>query len=140
VYKNIGLLGIAAQWAQTVLEKNPPANLVRVYNSPEARQAWLPICNKIVYAVGYDRNDVPLVNGAAQVTYDPTSGVIAPGLFGIGIAFPEVITDAQGAVIDFRIGLNSFMEYAQRVIPQWLQRCDRSYLGKFEALFSINLL
>jgi len=140
LYKNIGLLGIAAQWAQTVLEKSPPGNLVRVYNSFEARQAWLPICNKIVYAVGYDRNDLPLVNGVAQVSYDPTSGVIAPGLFGIGIAFPEVITDAQGVAIDFRIGLNSFMDYAQRVIPHWLQRCDRSYLGKFEALFSINVL
>lgn len=134
-----GLKGIAAQWAQEILEKSPPANLVRLYNCKEARDAWLCTCNKIVYAVGFERNDLPLINGTAnEIAYDDDSGVIAPRLFGIGIAFPERYTDPLGNV-EHRVGLNSFMEYAQRVVPQWLMK-ERSRFSSFEQLFMIDLM
>lgn len=134
-----GLKGIAAEWAREVLEKNPPANLIRIYNTPESLQAWLPVCNKIIYAIGYDRNELPTINGSSDITYDDRSGTIAPRLFGIGIAFPELHTDPLGNQ-EHRVGLNSFMDYAQRVIPQWMTKEVRSRLASFEQLFCIDLL
>ena len=134
-----GLKGIAAQWAKEVLEKNPPANLMRVYNSKEARDAWLGVCNKIIYAVGFERNDLPIINGdASEVSYDDCSGTIAPRLFGIGIAFPEKYTDPLGNV-EHRVGLNSFMEYAQRIVPEWLAK-ERNRFDSFEQLFTIDVM
>ncbi len=134
-----GLKGITAEWAREVLEKNPPANLIRIYNSKEAREAWLPICNKKICAVGYERNDLPLIDDK-PISYDDKTGIIAPGLFGIGLAFPEQYTDPLGNV-EHRVGLNSFMDYAQRVVPQWLHSAEtRSRFASFEQLFTIELL
>lgn len=139
-----GLKGSAAQWAHDVLEKQWPPNLVRIFNSECSRKAWLPVCNKIVYAIGYDRNQLPCINGSTEIAYDSATGKIGSRLFGIGIAFPEIHTYPNGATTP-RIGLNSFMEYAQRVIPQWLiakKRGDvsRARFRAFEELFSIELL
>lgn len=133
------LKGMAAEWAQEVLEKNPPANIIRVYNNQQARDAWMDACNKIVYAIGYERNEAPAINGNnAELSYDSHSGVIAPRLFGIGIAFPEQYTTDAG-VTEHKIGLNSFMNYAQRVIPEWLVK-ERSRFFSFDQLFTINMM
>ncbi len=135
-----GLKGVAARWALEILEKNPPANLIRIHNKPEALDAWLPICNKIVYAVGYERNDLPAINGVEKPysNYDSSSGIIAPRLFGIGIAFPERIPDFEGTE-QYGIGLNNFIEYAQRVLPAWMKK-KYIQLMKFADLFSITSL
>lgn len=103
-----GLKGITAEWAKEVLEKNPPANLIRMYNSQEVRDAWLPICNKIICAIGYERNELPFVDNK-PISYDDKTGIIAPRLFGIGIAFPEQYTDPLGNE-EHRVGLNNFMD------------------------------
>jgi len=135
---SLGLKGIAAEWARTVLEKQPPANLIRLLNTPEARAAWLPICTKIIYAAGYERNELPSINNESiAISYDETSGVIAPRLFGIGIAFPELHTDTLGNS-EYRIGLNSFMEYARRVVPHWI--AYKKDFAKFVDLFDIMVL
>ena len=139
LYNESGLGGIAAQWAQNVLEKSPPANLVRIYNCAESLDAWLPICNKIIYAVGFERNTLPVIPENAKLEYDSTTGIIAPRLFGIGIAFPETYTDPLGNV-EYRIGLSQFMEYAQRVIPQWMKKDYQGTFERFNQLFTIDLL
>lgn len=138
LYSHSGLKGVAAEWAKNVLEKNPPCNLVRVFNSERARTAWLPICTKIIYAAGYERNPIP---GCTQdMPYDTHTGVIAPGLFGIGIAFPEVIIDQAGNE-EHKIGLNSFMQHALEMLPEWMRTKDALYRFKaFEELFSVYLL
>lgn len=135
-----GLKGIAAQWAREVLEKNQPPNLMRIMNCEAARTAWLPICNKIIYAAGFERNDLPPINGSSQpVSYDSKTGVIGTHLFGIGIAFPELQTDPLGNS-EYRIGLNSFINYAQRVIPEWMNKDLLNRFRSFEDLFIIDLL
>ncbi|MDR3550858.1 MAG: hypothetical protein P4L31_05550 [Candidatus Babeliales bacterium] len=85
-----GLKGDLAGWAKTVLEVNPPKNLLRLESSSESMQSWLPQCTKIIYAIGFERNDLPPINGDVQVyeKYDHATGVIGPRLFGVGIAFP----------------------------------------------------
>ena len=136
-----GLKGITARWAQEVLEKNPPAHLIRIFNCPESLEAWLSVCNKIIYAVGFERNQLPLIHGDSTIYngYDNSSGIIAPGLFGIGIAFPEKITIANGTQQP-GIGLNDFIEYAQRVLPVWITRACTKKLLLFKNLFTITSL
>ena len=149
-----GLKGATAQWAREVLEgPNPPKNIIRVYNDEAARTEYLPECDKIIYSVGYVPNATPLTAEYQQLAYDDTTGIIAPRLFGIGIAFPEYCCDPLGNE-DHRVGLKSFMDYAQRIIPQWVnglgdldaqQRSEKykqqkRVLEKFADLFAIDML
>ena len=142
IYSSSGLKGVAAEWAKNVLEKNPPANLIRLFNHQANRDAWLPICTKIIYAAGYERNTLPAINNVENPTveYDTHTGRIAPGLFGIGIAFPEVIIDQAGNE-EHKVGLNSFMNHALEMLPLWLQNRDKACRYKqFEELFDICIL
>ena len=142
-----GIKGVAAEWAKNVLEKNPPANLIRLKSSPEIIKEVFPTCTRIVYSIGFERNDLPNVNGNSDLNYDAKTGVIATRLFGIGIAFPEQHVNPIGDV-EYKIGLNSFIEYAQRIIPCWMQKRGLKYkednqkqmLQMFEELFRIEIL
>ena len=149
-----GLKGATATWAREVLEgPNPPANILRIYNDEAARARYLPECDKVIYSVGFDRNDLPLTEEYEGIEYDDATGVIAPSLFGIGIAFPEYYIDPLGNE-DHRVGLTSFMDYAQRIIPQWVAGLGsaenvkrnellgqrRAVLESFADLFMIDLL
>lgn len=140
LHNSTGLKGVAAEWARNVLEKNLVPHLIRIFNTDAALKAWLPICNKIVYAIGYERNQTPAINGSLQdLLYDPTTGVIAPRLFGIGIAFPERQVDPFGNV-EFQVGLSSFMAYAQRVVPEWVLKEVQMRFRPCEDLFNIVVL
>jgi len=135
-----GLKAATARWARDVLLKAPPANLLRIYNSCDALKAWLPICTKIIYAVGYERNDLPTISNAPYLNFNDPNGVLGPRLFGIGIAFPEKYEDESGKIIS-RIGLLSFMEYAQEILPTWLAtKKSLANFARFEELFKIDLL
>ncbi|OGB83865.1 hypothetical protein A3F66_02455 [candidate division TM6 bacterium RIFCSPHIGHO2_12_FULL_32_22] len=139
LYSHSGLKGIAADWAKNVLEKNPPLNLLRIESSKESFDRYLPECTKVIQAIGFERNDIPYND---KIEYSDETGVIAPRLFGIGIAFPEKYVDPLGNV-EYRVGLNSFMEYAQKMLPEWIKtkNCNRrDALKIFEELFEIELL
>jgi len=135
-----GLRGIVAKWAYTILEKQQPPNIMRIQNTPTSRSSWLPVCDKIIYAIGYERNEIPLLNtNSQQLDYDSSTGVISPRLFGIGIAFPEQVTDETGKPRNL-IGLLDFMTYAQQIIPGWMKKYPHKHLLRFENLFTITLL
>jgi thioredoxin reductase len=150
LHNSTGLKGTTAQWAKDVLEKKPPQNLIRLYNNPQNLEASLKEATKIIYAVGYEKNELPSIKENPSYAYDDTTGVIASGLFGIGIAFPEKYEDPLGNV-EHRVGLSSFMEYAQKVVPQWVVDTDSSHkdlrlrqklkcLKKYDQLFDISVL
>ena len=141
-----GLKGVAAKWAKEVLENNKPKNLIRVKNTKENLDKYLPECNKIIYAVGYEINNLPDIN--VEIIPDSETGIIGPNLFGIGIAFPGSSITPDGK-IEHGIGLNSFMKYAQKVIVNWIKkdnysifklRIKRKKYQKFEELFNIEIL
>ena len=113
-----GLKGAAATFAREILETNALPEIQRVYNDQSARDAYLPQCTKIIYAVGFEQNETPLAKGKS-ISYDDTTGIIAPHLYGFGIAFPEKKTDAGGKV-EHRVGLPHFLNYGKRVIPNWI--------------------
>lgn len=135
-----GLKAATARWAHDVLLKTPPANLLRLYNSCDALKAWLPICTKIIYAVGYERNELPTIANAPYLNFEDRNGILGPRLFGIGIAFPEKFEDEKGQTIS-RIGLMSFMEYAQEMLPHWMAtKISLARYHQFDELFNIEML
>lgn len=141
LHQEEGLKGITARWAKEVLEKKLPSNLMRVINTPENRKSWLANCTKIIYACGFEKNNLPLINGKkTDGSYNETTGTIGQRLFGFGIAFPEKVVDKAGNT-EHRVGLLSFLSYAQRVVPQWITTkdfVDSCY--NFESLFVIDML
>ena len=99
-WKETGLKGQAAELAKNVLEVNPPQNLVRIFSTPESVQAWIGKCTKIIYAGGFERNELPAINGDTSIyeNYNRSSGLIGPRLYGIGIAFPQQQVDPLGNI------------------------------------------
>jgi len=134
------LSGIAAEWAREVLDVAPPGNLIRLKMSPESLRAWLPLCDKIIYAAGYERNEMPHISGIALNSYDATTGIIGPHLFGIGIAFPEFVDKGDGRC-SYSIGVRDFVRFAQRMMPVWLTKhggLDQFY-APYDDLFEVTV-
>lgn len=117
-----GLKGPTAEWARTVLEKEQPESISRIESTPETLKHMLPHCTKTIYAIGYERNPLPTINGKDPLTdYNEHTGTLAPKLFGIGLAFPEPAENKIGQH-GYCIGLDCFMDYAHAMIPQWLSQ------------------
>lgn len=118
-----GLRGETAKWACEVLEKNPPKNLVRIKNTEENRKKNLPFCNKIIYAIGYEKNQLPEIdieNDTFNLSFEPETGIIGTRIFGIGLAFPGEYIGPTGDKEQL-ISLKSFMKFALMVVPEWIK-------------------
>ncbi|MCB1826939.1 MAG: SidA/IucD/PvdA family monooxygenase [Coxiellaceae bacterium] len=120
LFDNTGLKGKAADWARTYIDGELPKNLERHISSNEHLTQLLPDCNKVVYAVGFERRHLPVIAGMETVQYNDKSGIIAPGLFGFGLAFPECRTNPLG-IDEYSVGLWKFMDYIDRVLPIWMK-------------------
>ena len=118
MYDNTGLKGKTAEFARQDMERVPPGRLLRVGADEPSVRKYLPQCTKVVYGVGFEPRHIR-VDGANPIDYDQNSGVIAPGLFGCGIAFPERVVDRAGNV-EFNVGLLKFANFLERVVPMWL--------------------
>ncbi|MBN7552525.1 pyridine nucleotide-disulfide oxidoreductase, partial [Mycobacteroides abscessus subsp. abscessus] len=55
-----------------------------------------------------------------QLECNAANGIIAPGLFGVGIAFPEYRIDPMGFG-EYRVGLQKFMDRLTKALPLWLK-------------------
>lgn len=119
LFDDTGLKGKAATWARENLNGTLPTNLERIYSSRENVAEYLPFCTKVIYAIGFAKR-TPLIEGYPEWTYNPHNGIIAPGLFGVGIGFPESKTDPYGNT-ESRVGLRKFMYYLDEAIPLWLK-------------------
>lgn len=120
LFDNTGLKGQTAVWARENIDGVLPSNLVR-YNTSEPNIArYLPECDKVVYAVGFERRNNIVIGDYEQANYNPHSGIIGPGLFGLGIAYPELKADPFGSV-ELQVGLWKFMVYLNKILPIWLK-------------------
>ena len=117
-HDDTGLKGTTAQWARENIDVNCPENLERVLSTAENHAKHLPDCTKAVYAVGFTPRQIN-VDDMSDLKHNPQNGVIAPGLFGVGIAFPEARANRDG-MVEHRVGLWKFMEYLGEVVPLWL--------------------
>lgn len=119
LFDNTGLKGETAAWARQFIDGRMPENLIRVWSDDAQVKTYLPQCSKAIHAVGFTRRAIP-IEGLPAYTHNDKSGIIAPGLFGCGIAFPEATLDRFGNV-EASVGLWKFMNYLERVVPVWLR-------------------
>jgi len=120
LFDDTGLKGYSAHWAHTYLEGKSLPNLERILVADPCFNEVFARCNKVVYAIGFERRNLPLILPYHNVKYNEHTGIIAPGLFGFGIAFPQGKFDNLGNY-EYRVGLWKFMNYLTDVLPIWLK-------------------
>lgn len=121
LFDNTGLKGFTAQWAKQHIDGILPTNLNRIHISAHTFEASLALCNKVVYATGFERRKLPVLEQFESLDYDDRTGIIAPNLFGLGIAFPQAKFDPLGR-LEFSVGLWKFMDYLNGILPIWLSQ------------------
>lgn len=120
LFDNTGLKGQTALWARENIDGILPANLIR-YNTTESNiTRYLPECNKVIYAVGFEKRKNIVIGNYEDTKHNPYVGIIGPGLFGFGIAYPELKADPFGSV-EPQVGLWKFMLYLSKVLPVWFK-------------------
>jgi len=120
LFDNTGLKGHTAVWARQNIDGVLPANLVR-YNTSEPNIArFLPECDQVIYAVGFEKRKNIVVGDYEDIQHNPHVGIIGPGLFGLGIAYPETKADPFG-IVESQVGLWKFMVYLNKVMPVWFK-------------------
>lgn len=120
LFDDTGLKGLAADWAHENIDGTYPERLERCSVDDPEFDKMLQMCDHVIYTVGFERRHLPLTPQWGPLSYDPTNGILAPGLFGLGIAFPEYRIDPMGAS-QYRVGLQKFMQGLDTVLPLWLQ-------------------
>jgi hypothetical protein len=119
LFDDTGLKGRTAEWAKENIDGKLPERLQRIIATEDEIRTHLPLCNKVIYATGFQKRLIP-VEGMLSLEHNDRSGIIAPGLFGLGIAFPEARTDRFGT-IEYRVGLWKFIDYLNNVLPVWMK-------------------
>lgn len=120
LFDNTGLKGQTATWARQHIDGVLPDNLERCLSTDANLSRLLPECNKAIYAIGFKRRDSINIGGYVHSQYNPHVGIIGPGLFGLGIAYPEIKPDLFGSV-ESQVGLWKFMVYLNKVLPVWFK-------------------
>lgn len=120
LFDDTGLKGSTAQWARENLDAPLPPKLKRMQVTHPAFQETLSLCNKVVYAVGFERRKLPTLEQFQNCGYQVTTGIIAPKLFGVGIAFPQAKFDRFGN-LEYRVGLWKFLDFLNTAVPLWIQ-------------------
>lgn len=120
LFDNTGLKGHTAEWARQHIDGVLPHSLVRYISNEQTIERFLPECNKAIYAVGFKRRETLTIEGYEHEHYNPHVGIIGPGLFGLGIAYPEIKPDPFGT-LESQVGLWKFMVYLNKVLPLWFK-------------------
>jgi cation diffusion facilitator CzcD-associated flavoprotein CzcO len=120
LFDDSGLKGHAADWARENIDGVYPDRLERCWVSGPDFESKLAACDRAVYTVGFEPRTLPETPQWGRLDYNPINGIIAPGLFGLGIAFPARAVDRYGYV-EYRVGLKKFMDHLSAVLPLWLR-------------------
>lgn len=120
LFDNTGLKGHTAEWARDHIDGVLPDNLVRLASSESNLARYLPECDKAIYATGFTRRNTIAISDYEHNDYNPHVGIIGPGLFGLGIAYPEIKPDPNGYT-ETQVGLWKFMTYLNKVMPTWFK-------------------
>ncbi|MCX8563031.1 FAD-dependent oxidoreductase [Mycolicibacterium mucogenicum] len=119
LFDDTGLKGHAAQWARDNLDGQLPDRLTRCHVDDPRFDELLAECDHVVYTVGFE----PRALEAPQwgpLQHNPFNGILAPGLFGLGIAFPGCRIDPTG-FSEHRVGLEKFIQQIDSCLPIWLR-------------------
>ncbi len=107
-------------WLNTVILRDVPNNLIQVSNTAENCDFYRNEITKVVYAIGFERNFLPIKNRKNEeiTCFDNETGVIEKNLFGIGIAYPRVAFN-NGQLED-QVSIPEFVNRIHAVLPSWL--------------------
>lgn len=119
LFDNTGLKGETAEWTRKNIDGVLPDNLVRHITTEENLAKYLPSIDKVIYAVGFAARKNIRVGDFKNLHYNPHLGILAPGLFGFGIAYPELKYDKFGNP-EQQVGLWKFSQYLEKVLPVWM--------------------
>ena len=119
LFDNSGLKGYSAEWAKLNIDKNKVPNLKRMLVTDDSFKETFATCSKAIYAVGFERRKSIVILPYNNLKYDEKTGIIASGLFGLGIAFPQGRFDRLGNY-EYNVGLWKFMSYLDEILPTWL--------------------
>lgn len=119
LFDNTGLKGATADWARENILGKIPKNLYRYPAIKRNIKTYLADCDRVIYAVGFHPRVIKVAE-VAELQHNVHNGIIAPGLFGFGIAFPEQTTDPFGNREE-SVGLQKFMMHIDSVLPVWLR-------------------
>ncbi|MBT3878460.1 MAG: pyridine nucleotide-disulfide oxidoreductase, partial [Candidatus Scalindua sp.] len=119
LFDNTGLKGLTADWARENILGKVPDNLYRYQATKQNIGTYLDGCDRVIYAVGFHPRVIE-VAGMAGLRHNVYNGIIAPGLFGFGIAFPKQTIDPFGNREE-SVGLWKFMMHIDTVLPIWLR-------------------
>jgi hypothetical protein len=119
LYDNSGLKGETAIWTHHNITQTLHPRVTRYIASEDNVEKALPLCDKVVYAIGF-KSRAPHIADFNVHSYDVSNGIIAPGLFGAGIAFPKQVTDPNGNK-ELNVGLWKFMCDIQQMLPIWFK-------------------
>lgn len=119
LYDDTGLKGETAKWVREHVSKNCLPQISRYLATTEHIDAQLPLCQKVIYAVGFQPRHIPVAT-VSLAQYDASNGIIAPGLFGTGIAFPLTVMDPLGRQ-ESNVGVWKFLKNMRRTLPLWQQ-------------------
>ncbi len=119
LFDNTGLKGTTADWARENILGKVPENLYRYQATKQNIGIYLDGCDRVIYAVGFHSRVIE-VAGMAGLKHNVHNGIIAPGLFGFGIAFPKQTIDPFGN-LEESVGLWKFMMHINTVLPLWLR-------------------
>lgn len=119
LYDNTGLKASTAEWVREHIVKHPDPRIKRYISNEEMIAQHMGQCNKAVYPVGFKTRSLPVGN-IDTTCYDKSNGIIAPGLFGAGIAYPRTVTDPFGHQ-ELNVGLFKFMRDIRAALPLWMQ-------------------
>ena len=105
--QNVASLGLSSR-----VESYPmtPTNLL----------THIPRCNKAIYAVGFARRTISIQGLPDDFLYHTETGQIAPGIYGLGIAFPEILPYTKGRVAYKVTAIWPFMQHLKKIFPIWL--------------------
>lgn len=120
LFDDTGLKGQAAAWARENIDGSYPDRLDRCHVSSAEFGERLGECSRVVYTVGFERRRLPATPQWGPLEHDARNGILAPGLFGVGIAFPEYRSDPLGSG-EYRVGLYKFVQLLDEVLPLWLR-------------------
>jgi cation diffusion facilitator CzcD-associated flavoprotein CzcO len=120
LFDNTGLKGQTAEWARQYIDGQWPENLIRHTSNDVNIAQYLPKCDKAIYAVGFQQRNSIIIGDYEHMHYNPHVGIIGPGLFGIGIAYPEKKLDPLGSM-ETQVGLWKFMTYLNKILPIWFK-------------------
>lgn len=111
------------------MEETLHPQIRRVNINDPAYEESLKECTKIISAIGFERRTSVKVLPCPDCAHDPATGIIAPGLFGFGIAFPQGKYDRQGNY-ERQIGLWKFMNYLTEILPIWLEEAPKEAIRR----------